>query len=675
MSRGSAFFRLIVAGLATIALSQRLSAQQSPPTDKPSKRTIVLRVSERIDGPDDFRSIKEARDAIRAQRAKGRMKDAAIVVQIHQGDWYLDEPLVLEPEDGGTQELPVSYTAAPGEHPVISGGRPITGFRPVEQAGKKLWAAEIPDVKEGKWYFRQLFVNGQRRPRVRLPKEGFYTFTGLPEAKPDTPWNKGQTQAAFKPGDLKKWDNLQDVDIIALHFWVESHLPIAQIDESTNLVSFAAESVFRLTEAHDPKQFARYYVENVFEALDTPGQWYLNRETGTLYYMPRPGETPATVKVVAPRLSQLVRIEGKPDGSQPVSDIHFKGLTFSHAEWSLPAGNAGAVQAAHNVPGAIFLSRAGRCSITDCRVNQVSTYAVELSAGCEDCQVVNCELTDLGAGGIKIGHDTARTIVHNNDIGPGGRIFHSAIGVWIGHSGDNQVTHNEIHDLYYTGVSVGWSWGYAASKAVRNKIEYNHIYNIGQGLLSDMGGIYTLGVSPGTTLRYNRIHDVDAYHYGGWGIYNDEGSTDILAENNIVYRTKHGGYHQHYGKENKIRNNVFAFAKVAQVIRTRPEEHISFFFDHNIVYYSDGALLGSNWSNDNYKMDYNVYWRAGGGKIDFAGAGFEDWKKRGHDRHSIIADPLFVDPANGDFTLKPDSPTIGLGFKPIDTKRIGRVPG
>jgi parallel beta-helix repeat protein len=229
---------------------------------------------------------------------------------------------------------------------------------------------------------------------------------------------------------------------------------------------------------------------------------------------------------------------------------------------------------------------------------------------------------------------TAGNAVTDNHIYDGGKIWPSAIGILLRHAADNLIAHNHIHDLYYTGISVGWVWGYHPSAATGNRIEANHIHHIGRGLLSDMGGIYTLGPSPGTVLAGNVIHDVESYGYGGWGIYTDEGSTAILIENNIVYRTKTGGFHQHYGKENVVRNNVFAFSRTDQIQRSRAEPHLSFTFERNIVYWTEGTLLGKTWKDDQFRMDFNCYWNAAGQPVTFAGLSLEEWRTRDHDVHS-----------------------------------------
>ncbi len=248
----------------------------------------------------------------------------------------------------------------------------------------------------------------------------------------------------------------------------------------------------------------------------------------------------------------------------------------------------------------------------------------------------------------------------------------AAVGIWIGQGHHNTIAHNEIADLYYSGISVGWSWGYGKSRTHHNRFEANHIHQIGQGVLSDMGAIYTLGVSPGTVLTLNRIHDIQSFDYGGWGIYFDEGSTDILAENNLVYRTKTGGFHQHYGRDNRVQNNIFAFSQQGQIIRTRPEPHRSFTFERNIVYWSQGTLLGSNWSGDGFLLDHNLYWNTESEPVLFAGQTLEQWQKRGQDRHSRIANPRFVDPEHGDFHLPSDSPALKVGFQPFDLSAAGR---
>lgn len=151
----------------------------------------------------------------------------------------------------------------------------------------------------------------------------------------------------------------------------------------------------------------------------------------------------------------------------------------------------------------------------------------------------------------------------------------------------------------------------------------------------------------------------------------------MLLENNIVYRTKTGGFHQHYGQNNVIRNNVFALSAEGQIQRTRDEPHRSFTFERNIVYYSQGQLLSSNWAGaaeGHYTLDRNVYWRTDGGDVLFPGdATFAEWQARGQDRNSVIADPKFADPARHDYRLQADSPALQLGFQPIDTSDVGLI--
>jgi parallel beta-helix repeat protein len=186
-----------------------------------------------------------------------------------------------------------------------------------------------------------------------------------------------------------------------------------------------------------------------------------------------------------------------------------------------------------------------------------------------------------------------------------------------------------------------------------------------------MAAVYTLGKSEGTIVRNNLIHHIHAYSYGGWGLYPDEGSSDILMENNLVYRTKTGGFHQHYGKNNTIRNNIFAFAIQYQLQCTRVEEHRSFNFENNIVIFNEGVVLRGAWDKIDIGMKNNLYWNTGGSDYDFAGKNFNEWQKTGHDKNSIIADPFFNDPENFDFRFKNYQNIKRIGFKPFDYTKTG----
>ena len=631
---------------------------------------------ERTDGP--FATLQRAQQEVRKLKRKETKRP--ITVLVRGGIHFLKAPLTFTRQDSGVPEAPVIYASYPGEKPVISGGVRLKGWKRDDKS-PALARLHIPEVERGEWAFSQLFVNGERRYRPRLPKEGYHFIEAEVPPSPKAE-KRGFDRFQFKAGDLRKdWTNLDDVEVLCFHSWSMSRMRIASIDEGKRIVTFAGPTVSRSQWA-GLQRGKRFLVENVPDALKKPGEWYLDRNTGVLTYIPLPGENMAKAVVVAPRLDRLVELKGDVEKHQWVQYVVFRGLTFSHTNWNVPAKGYSCSQAEAVLSGAIAAEGARHCSLEKCAVTQVGIYAVDWRAGCKHNRVEKCELTDLGAGGVKIGEKgisqdeeavASHNVVRDNLIAHGGRMHPAAVGVWIGHTPHNRIEHNDIYDFYYTGVSVGWRWGYAQSLAHHNTIAYNHIHQIGQAVLSDMGGIYTLGVSPGTTLRYNHIHDVESYDYGGWGIYPDEGSTHILAENNLVYRTKTGGFHQHYGKENRIINNIFALARTGQIIRTRAENHLSFTFQRNIVYWKDGPLLGSNWSGDNYALDHNLYWNASGKPVRFGKMTLKEWQEKGQDVHSFIADPLFVNPEKGDFRLKPNSPALKVGFRPFDMSEMGRL--
>ena len=270
-----------------------------------------------------------------------------------------------------------------------------------------------------------------------------------------------------------------------------------------------------------------------------------------------------------------------------------------------------------------------------------------------------------------------------------GRTFPSAIGILLTHAQDCKLSHNEIHDGYYTAISCGWVWGYTDHTTDNIEISDNLIYDIGQGWLSDMGGIYTLGIQPNTILTHNKIYNVAADPneggYGGWGIYLDEGSSYITVRENLVYDCGSTCFHQHYGEENDVTNNIFALGREAQIQSSRSEEHNEFNLTKNIIL-SNGTQTYCQTNKDRFKDDNNLYWDLRDGKniLSLSGASNDTrfknrlyapiMEKYGYYNNAVFADPLFRDAENFDFTLADNSPALTeIGFKTWNYNTAGTL--
>jgi hypothetical protein len=624
-------------------------------------------------------TISGARDGIRALRVGGNQEP--VTVLLRGGTYGLEAPFILGPQDSN-----VTYAAYPDERPILSGGQEITGFRP---GPGELWVAPLPGVAEGRWAFRQLWVNGQRRQPARSPNEGFFYVVGkagpaLDAAGKET--DRSHTAFRYKPGDLERWGDLDGANLIVFHSWETSRLRIKDLDETQKVVTFTGGAAWPF-ERWGKGQ--RYYVEHIRAALDAPGEWYVDRTAGQLLYYPMPGEDLRTAVVVAPRLVRLMELRGEAAPGLPVSNVTFLGLAFMYEDYVLEPGGHSDPQAVVRAPAAIMVDGAVDCRFENCEIARVGDYAISLQKACKRTRIVHCRVHDTGTGGIRIGTPndlgsdlltSSANIVDNNHIYDTGHVYPGGVGLLVLQSFGNQLTHNEIHDIRYSGISIGWTWGDEFSRCRDNLVEHNHVHHVMNGWLDDGGAIYTLGNSPGSVIRNNLFHDVWPYKHIGWGIYLDATTNRYLVENNIVYNTFSGGLmYNNGGHEHVIRNNVFA-GSARQALWPYYERRLNT-FRNNIIDFTQGDLF-IPFSESSLKQrlaanekpgdwDYNVYYNAANPDVSFYGKTFADWQALGLDLHSVVADPQFVDAARYDFRLRSTSPALALGFTQIDTREVG----
>ncbi|MBU2995062.1 right-handed parallel beta-helix repeat-containing protein [Cellulophaga baltica] len=625
-------------------------------------------------------SLTGARNLIRTYK-KGTDSSISFTVIVKDGFYEMTEPLQLSTIDSGSSENPIVYKAEKGAKPIFSGGKKITGFK-VNEDG--LWETSIFESSYYKWRFNQLYVNNKRATLARTPNKGFVTIDSVSQ----NIWEQGFGKQPKKAQqtlrfDTKNFQILKDVSNDALslirfkafHKW---DLTIRNIDKIDNDSLLIVTSGKGMKPWNKLKKEGRVVFENYKAALDEPGEWFLNLK-GTLFYKPLVNQTIENTEFIAPVLESLIEVSGDIENENYVTNITFEGLSFKHSAYNLPATGFEPNQAAALINATIKLEGVKNISFKNCEVSDIGQHAIWFGKGSSNSIVEHCYIHNIGGGGIYLGdfkalngkYHTEHIKVNNNIIQTGGQEFAPAVGIWVGHSSDNEITYNDIGNFYYTGISVGWVWGYKPSLAKNNKIAFNRVHHIGWDLLSDMSGIYTLGQSEGTILENNVVHDIHAYSYGGWGLYADEGSSGITMENNLVYKTKTGGFQQHYGENNVVRNNIFAFAKLYQAQCVLSEDHHSFDFISNIIIFDKGYVLKGAWDKVDISMDKNIYWNVREKAYNFNDKSFEEWQQLGHDQHSLIINPEFKDAVDFDFRFKSKKNIKKIDFMSFDVSEAG----
>ncbi|MHB8524017.1 MAG: right-handed parallel beta-helix repeat-containing protein [Limisphaerales bacterium] len=628
-------------------------------------------------------TVMRARDLVRAAK---RTRSRRVTVVLRGGTYYLREPVVFTAEDSGTASAPIKYRAARGESVIISGGTRLDLRWTAYKNG--IMQAEVPGVKEGRLDFDQLFIDGRRQRMARYPNYD-------PTAK----YFGGTAADAISPERVKRWANPAGGFVHGLHRneWGGFHYRILGVDERGNLKLKGGWQNNRRSGLHERYRF----VENIFEELDAPGEWWLDHAGGVLYFMPPAGVDLERSRVEVAGLKHLFEFRGSMD--RPVRFLTIEGLTLTHTartfmetrepllrgDWTIYRG------------GAVLIEGAEDCAIDGCFFDAVGGNAVFVSNYNRRVTVTRCKITEAGANGIcfigspdavrspnfdysastpldridrtagpKSPNYPAQCRADDNLIHSIGRVEKQVAGVDIDMAEEITVSHNSIYDVPRAGINIGdGCWG-------GHVIEFNDVFDTvketgdhgsfnswgrdrywqpDRGLMNRLCAehpeLVLLDARKTTVIRNNRWR---CDH--GWDIDLDDGSSHYHIYNNLCLN---GGLKLREGFYRTVENNV--------IVNNSFHPHV--WFEH-----SGDVFVRNVVSSRYFPIGMPKVW---GKSIDDNSlpdrAALDQSRKLALDLHSAAGDPLFVNPARGDYRVKPGSPALKLGFKNFRMDNFGVV--
>lgn len=546
-------------------------------------------------GSDDAKGTKNAPVATLAKAIDLAKTKGISKIILAKGRYQLGETIEVDYNTGDSLKIV-------GENGVvISGGVEISDFKKLEG---NLYVADVRHLLTEEFQnFRQLFKNGERLPRAQTPNgDAYFITTGQIEKYKgkvrewDFEWyNQAKkedpeilTVFAFEKGDIKPEWALPFVEVMMHHSWETSYQTFQKIDALKSEAYMNNPAVWPLDFFGDHGDRLRYKLFNHSDFIDQAGEWMIDPEEGKLYYLAQEGEDVALASFILPVNKQLIKL-------QNASKVKFQNITFSYTDhymgnfWSArnTARDGKTTKQQKNYPGfsqpqaamasgeVIQIANSDSISFENCIFKGTGAYGIWISDSSNYISIKNTVFDDLGAGAIKIGEPkgnlpynpnfnaTHHNLIENCTIKNGGKIMPGAVGIWISQSHDNRIENNEIFNMPYTGINMGWNWKVEQNHTRDNLIKGNTIHDVMQ-TLTDGGGIYTLGILEGCILEANEIYNIyrpdDAAGSNSNGIFCDNKSQKLSIINNYIYNIRNAPLRfndSHHSWMEKVEGNYF----------------------------------------------------------------------------------------------------------------------
>ena len=625
----------------------------------------------------------------RAQTAVRQFKDSGpSTIWLRGGIFYLPETLVFTAEDAGTATAPVTWQAWPGEQPVISGGARLALNWETFRDG--IMKARVP----AGFTTDQLFVNGERQVLARYPN-----------FDPSIRILNGYSKDAFSPERAARWADPRGGFIHAMHthMWGDFHYLITGKDPTGRVTYEGGWQNNRRMGMHKDYRF----VENIFEELDAPGEWFLDAKTGTLYFQPPAGVDLAHATVEGVRLRHLIEFKGTE--ASPVRFLSFKGLTFRHAARTFMDNKEPLLRSDWTTyrGGAVFFNGAEDCALEDCLLDQVGGNAIFVNHYNRRLTIRSCEIVKAGANGLAFVGDPQAVrspLFEYNQVqelakldrtpGPktrnypadcrvedclihlSGRVEKQTAAVQIAMAQDITVRHCSIYDMPRAGINIGdGCWGGHVIEfcdvfdTVKETGDHGSFNSWGRdrfwrpsieevnAWVKEVPGLPLLDMVKPVILRNNRWR---CDH--GWDIDLDDGSSNYEIRNNLCLN---GGLKNREGFHRVVENNV--------IVNNSFHPHVWYAesqdnFRRNLVFSPYQPIrVNKPWGKE---CDLNLMHQAG---ADGEQPAAKLQEQSGRDARSIVADAMFVDATRGDYRVRDGSPALKLGFKNFPMDQFGVV--